>query len=68
MDFKEKSKYQVVLTGRQIEILEYLLEKNKEEMEKEYRYDREWLRQELGYIKRIKDAFLISKLKKEGKI
>ena len=68
MDFKETAKYQVVLTGRQIEIIENLLDINKEQMEKEYRYDPEVRRQELGYIKRIKDAFLTSKLKKEGKI
>ena len=67
MDFQEKAKYQVVLTGRQIEILDYLLAINNERIEKEHRYDPEVRRQELGFMKRIKGAFITSKLRKEGK-
>ena len=63
-DFKENSKYNVTLTGRQIEILENLILRDAEDLKKHYKHDPEVLRRDLGFYKRMENSFRDAILKK----
>ena len=50
---EENKKYQITLTGNQLELLDYLIDAKKEKLDVEYRYDDEVRKKELSKLERI---------------